>query len=98
MSIPLPDLLRRHRANQWRRKLAGRRARLATGIWSALARRPRLYHLANRAAVPLLHRLGRRRGAIGKLPLAGGWTASRELPAPQSGTFMQQWKKRGRNT
>jgi len=29
------------------------------------------------------------------LPLAGGWTAARDMPAPQSkATFMQQYKKR----
>jgi L-lactate dehydrogenase complex protein LldF len=96
MSIPLPDLLRRHRASQWRLKLQGRRARLATAAWSWMVQRPGLYRRANAFATGILHRLGQRRGAISKLPMAGGWTASRDLPAPQAGTFMQQWQKRGR--
>jgi L-lactate dehydrogenase complex protein LldF len=29
-----------------------------------------------------------------KVPLAGGWTAGRDLPAPEGKTFMAQWKDR----
>ncbi len=96
MSIPLPDLLRRHRTTAWRRKLAGRRARIATAAWSWFVRHPGIYHRASKLAVAILHRLGRANGSIAKLPLASGWTASRDLPAPQSGTFMQAWQKRER--
>ena len=31
--------------------------------------------------------LGRRRGRFKQLPLAGGWTAARDLPAPEGATF-----------
>jgi L-lactate dehydrogenase complex protein LldF len=37
---------------------------------------------------------GRKRGALGWLPLAGGWTDTRDLPAPQGGTFQQAWRAR----
>ena len=33
-------------------------------------------------------------GALARVPLAGGWTASRDLPAPQGRTFQQAWKAR----
>ena len=39
---------------------------------------------------------GGKRGRIASLPLAGGWTGERDLPAPQGGTFMAQWKARAR--
>jgi L-lactate dehydrogenase complex protein LldF len=26
------------------------------------------------------------------LPLAGGWTDARDLPAPEGGTFMDRWR------
>ena len=48
-------------------------------------RRPR------RAGLRLLGRRGRLRWA----PLARGWTDTRDLPAPQGGTFMSQWRARG---
>ena len=32
------------------------------------------------------------RGRFRRFPLAGGWTAHRDLPAPQGGTFVGQWK------
>ena len=64
-------------------------ARLALKVWAAFARRPRLYHAAARLGVPLLS-LFARRGAL-KLPLAGGWTRHRDLPAPQGRTFQALW-------
>ncbi len=46
---------------------------------------------------PVMARLGRRRGRFRSMPLAGGWTSVRDLPAPQGSTFQAQWQKRGRN-
>jgi L-lactate dehydrogenase complex protein LldF len=31
------------------------------------------------------------------LPLAGGWTAYRDLPLPQGGTFQQLWAAQSRD-
>ena len=33
-----------------------------------------------------------RDGWIGSLPLAGGWTAYRDLPRPSGRTFMEQYR------
>jgi L-lactate dehydrogenase complex protein LldF len=59
-----------------------------------VARRAPLYHALMAIGIPLMHRLGRRRGALGWLPLATGWTNTRDLPAPQGQTFQQAWKQR----
>ena len=42
----------------------------------------------------MLKPLGGRTNRIASLPLAGGWTAWRDLPAPQGRTFFEQWKDR----
>ena len=47
-----------------------------------------------RIGIALLGRLGRQRGRLSWLPLAGGWTDTRDLPAPQGRTFQQAWKAR----
>jgi L-lactate dehydrogenase complex protein LldF len=47
-----------------------------------------------RIGIPLLGAFGRRRGALSWLPLAGGWTDTRDLPAPQGRTFQQAWSAR----
>ena len=90
MSIPLPSLLREHRRETFVRGLQSPSARYGLGLWSAVARRPRLYRLLTRFGVGALHRLGARRGAFRRLPFAGAWTRGRDLPAPQGrSTFMQ---------
>lgn len=94
MSIPLPDLLRRHRSNQWQQKITGRRARLGILGWSWLVRKPALYQWTTKLLVSVLRLAARARGSLRRVPLAGGWTAVRDLPAPQATTFMQQWKSR----
>jgi len=96
VKIPLPGLLRELRRQQFETGLTPGIARFALQSWAALAKRPGLYHLAMRIAVPLLNRLGRRRGFLRQLPLAGGWTDTRELPAPQRQTFQHAWSERQR--
>ena len=94
MSIPLPDLLRKHRETAFREGLASAGTRWGLAGWAFLARRPRLYQLALRLPMKLMGLLGRRRGRFRKLPLAAAWTAGRDMPAPQGDTFMAQWAKR----
>ncbi|MCC5857357.1 MAG: iron-sulfur cluster-binding protein [Ectothiorhodospiraceae bacterium] len=94
VKIPLPDLLRQLRAEQFRRNITDSRTRWGLRLWGALARRPALYALSTGLAGRLLRLLGGKRGRIRRLPLAGGWTASRDFPAPQGPGFRQQWKKR----
>jgi len=94
VKIPLPGLLRELRRQQFESGLTPAPMRFALKAWAALARRPRLYHLKMRLAIALLSLFGRRRGALRWLPLAGGWTDTRDLPAPQGRTFQQAWSAR----
>ena len=95
MSIPLPSLLRKHRRTTFENQLQTRRSRYGLGIWAALATRPTLYHWLTRFGIAVMFLLGRRRGFFSQLPLAGAWTQSRNLPAPQANsTFMALYRRR----
>jgi L-lactate dehydrogenase complex protein LldF len=96
VKIPLPDLLRRLRHEQWKRKMISGTARRGLGAWAWLATRPRLYRPLAAMAMRVLGRLGRRRGSFRWLPLAGGWTDGRDMPAPQGPTFSSLWQGRRR--
>jgi L-lactate dehydrogenase complex protein LldF len=96
VQIPLTDLLRRLRARAYRTRLMPPRQRLGLRAWAFLARRPRLYAWASGAGARLLAMLAGRRGRLSRLPLAGGWTAGRDLPAPARRGFQAAWRRRGR--
>ncbi len=92
MKIPLPKMMRHYREREWAKKLSPRAARMGLGLWAFFARRPRLYHALAGLAARVLGGLGRRRGSFYNLPLAGGWTATRDMPAPQGRTFQDLWR------
>ncbi|WP_119460528.1 LutB/LldF family L-lactate oxidation iron-sulfur protein [Rhodospirillaceae bacterium SYSU D60014] len=96
MRIPLPKMMRHWREREFERHLAPAAARHGLRLWAFLARRPALYRFAAAIAAGLLGAFGRRRGRFRSLPLAGGWTAHRDLPAPEGRTFQQLWAKRRR--
>ena len=97
VKIPLPDLLRQHRVEQHRRKLTSSAGRVLLAIWAYLVRRPRFYQAVVALPVWLLHRLGRERGVLKRLPLAAGWTRSRDFPSPAARTFQRQWREKIRS-
>jgi L-lactate dehydrogenase complex protein LldF len=94
--IPLPKLMRHWREREFERHLAPARVRAGLSFWSFFARRPALYRLCTSIAMSATGWLGRKRGRFARLPLANGWTAYRDFPAPQGGTFQAQWKKRAK--
>ena len=97
MGIPLPDMLRELRTREFEGGLTPPRVRRALAAWAWLARRPGWYRRVTGPAMRILGALGRRRGAFRTLPLAGGWTSVRDLPAPEGETFMGAWRRtRGR--
>jgi L-lactate dehydrogenase complex protein LldF len=96
MHIPLPQMMRHWREREFERHLTPTAYRAGLGLWAFVVRRPRLYHLANSVAARLLGVFGRRRGAFRNLPLAAGWTAHRDMPAPEGRSFHELWAARGR--
>lgn len=95
MRIPLPKLMRHWREREYEKGNTPPRYKLGLKLWAFTARRPRLYQALTGLAVPLIAGLGRRRGRFRALPLAGGWTRHRDLPAPQGKTFQQLWRNYG---
>jgi L-lactate dehydrogenase complex protein LldF len=96
MRIPLPKMMRHWREREFERHLQPARMRLALKAWAFLAQRPALYRFSARIAAAVLGLAGQRRGAFRFLPLAGGWTQSRDFPAPEGATFQARWRARGR--
>lgn len=94
--IPLPDLLRNLRHDQSQQNISHPRWKRGLRLHAWVAARPRLYRFFTNMAMPLLHRLGRKRGSLSKLPFAGGWTSQRDFPAPQGDTFIKQYEQRRR--
>ena len=91
--IPLPGLMRHWREREFERHLSPSAVRTNLALWAYAARRPALYRLATRAAALALGWLGRRRGRFSRLPLAGGWTGGRDLPAPEGDTFFARYAR-----
>jgi L-lactate dehydrogenase complex protein LldF len=94
VKIPLPDLLRRLRHEQWEQKLVSGTVRFGISAWAWVAQRPRLYRTTTSIAMRMLGWLGRGKGAFRWLPLASGWTDGRDMPAPQGPTFSELWARR----
>jgi L-lactate dehydrogenase complex protein LldF len=93
VQIPLPTLLRGWRDRSWREGLEPAPVRLGIGLWAFAARRPWLYRLGTAVSVRAM-RLLRKGGWIRSMPLAGGWTAHRDFPAPAGKTFMELHRAR----
>jgi L-lactate dehydrogenase complex protein LldF len=96
VKIPLPDLIRSLRDDTWRRKLVPKPARLAVKLWAFAAARPWLYRLAAGMASRVMRLWAGGKPMIRSLPFAGGWTGTRDLPAPTGSTFMAQYKAQQR--
>jgi L-lactate dehydrogenase complex protein LldF len=88
--------MRHWREQQFAKRLSPPVGRYGTRVWAFVAKRPGLYHTGARIAAGLLGLWGRRTGSFRSLPLAGGWTGSRDFPAPQGATFQALWRARGK--
>ena len=93
VKIPLPDLLRKLREQQFARGLRPWTERVSLGLWAFAARRPKLYAWLSGVGAGVLARLGGRDRRISTLPGASGWTAGRDLPAPEGKTFRDLYRR-----
>jgi L-lactate dehydrogenase complex protein LldF len=91
VKIPLPKMMRHWREREFERHLSPVAVRSNLQLWAWFARRPAAYRVATRAAAALLGFMGRRKGRFASLPFASGWTAGRDLPAPEGETFFARY-------
>ena len=89
VKIPLPDLLRKLREKQFKKGLRPVFEYVAFGVWAFVAKRPKLYRITTQIATRLMRAMGNEKGLIGTLPMAGGWTAHRDMPVPAGKTFRE---------
>jgi len=97
VKIPLPDLQRKLREQEFARDLRPWHERVSLQAWAFLARRPRLYRVATSLGARVLRLMGGRRGMIHRLPFGAGWTDGRDMPAPAGRTFSELYKARVRH-
>lgn len=93
VKIPLPDLQRKLREREFRENLRPWSERVALRLWAWLALRPALYAFACRVGVRFLRKLADATGMIRRLPLGGGWTGGRDMPAPPGRTFREMYEE-----
>jgi L-lactate dehydrogenase complex protein LldF len=91
MKIPLPKMMRHWREREFSRHLTPKAARWGILAWAFLATRPRLYRVFSDGAARVLGYFGKARGRFRSLPLAGGWTDFRDMPAPQGQSFRRMY-------
>jgi L-lactate dehydrogenase complex protein LldF len=84
-------MMRHWREREFAQHLSPAVYRSGLRLWAAVARRPALYHALAGIAGPALGWAGRFRGRFRSLPFAAGWTAVRDLPAPEGRSFQSLW-------
>ena len=94
VKIPLPDLQRKLREHAFEQGLRPWYEPLGLRVWSWFAQRPALYGFGTKIGVRMLKAMGGRDGMIHRLPLAGGWTEGRDMPAPAGRTFRELYRER----
>ena len=94
VKIPLPDLMRKLREEQWERGLRSWYERIGMAVWAFAAKRPELYGLAAKVAVRVLKWMGGHDRRIRSLPIGAGWTVSRDFSAPTGKTFRELYRER----
>jgi L-lactate dehydrogenase complex protein LldF len=96
VKIPLPKMMRHWREREFAQRLSPPVYRTGLRLWAWVARQPPLYHALAGIASRVLGWVGLYRGRFRSLPLAQGWTAVRDLPAPQGRSFHSLWAEQQR--
>jgi L-lactate dehydrogenase complex protein LldF len=100
VGIPIPNLLRKWREQEFSRGLRSSSERVGLRCWSHISKRPRVYRAVQKLCSMVLRILAKGNGYLKHLPLAGsGWTRYRDFPAPARKSFQAAWaeQKRRRN-
>jgi L-lactate dehydrogenase complex protein LldF len=96
VKIPLPKMMRHWREREFAERLNPPAYRAGLRLWAWIASRPALYHALVELASRAVGLAGRDRGRFRALPLAAGWTAVRDMPAPEGRSFHSLWAERGK--
>ncbi len=96
VKIPLPDLQRKLREKEFEDDLRPWHERTGIRLWAWFAARPGMYAWATRVGVRMLHARANGHGMIRRLPLGGGWTDGRDMPAPSGRTFRDLYAEQQR--
>ena len=96
VKIPLPDLMRKLREQQFDRKLRPFAERFVIDLWSFAVKRPKLYATLTRIGARIASWMGGRDKLIHRLPGIDGWTHGRDMPAPEGKTFRELYRERRR--
>jgi L-lactate dehydrogenase complex protein LldF len=94
VKIPLPKMMRHWREREFDEKLNPPAYRAGLRLWAWMARWPALYHALVELSSRAVGLAGRSRGRFRALPLAAGWTAVRDMPAPEGRSFHSLWAER----
>nr|WP_319490205.1 lactate utilization protein B [uncultured Desulfobacter sp.] len=93
MGIPLKDMIRSLRDDQWSNKSLPLSGRLPIDLWGQAARHPALYHAFTSIAGSVSKLAAGEKGYIETLAGAKAWTGSRDFPGFSRRPFSRQWKK-----
>ncbi len=97
VGIPLPQLMRYWRRDEFAQHLRPAGERYGLRLWSLASRRPAVYAGVQRLAAAFLRWFAGRALAAGwmrKLPGPGrGWTRYRDFPVPAARSFQRQWRE-----
>jgi len=97
VKIPLPDLMRVLRERQFELGQKPWPERAAMALWGWLALRPAIYAWMTALGARLLSWIGGAEHRLHRLPFDPGWTAGRDLPAPEGRTFRELYARLMRN-
>ena len=99
MKIPLPRMMRHWREREFAARLA------PPALRAGASRSGRSWRGGRRSIAPPQRSprgrwaaMGQKRGRFRRLPLAGGWTRVRDMPAPEGRSFQSLWAERQRRT
>ncbi|MFI4947567.1 MAG: LutB/LldF family L-lactate oxidation iron-sulfur protein [Alphaproteobacteria bacterium] len=96
VKIPLPKMMRSWREREFAQRMSPVAYRSGVRLWAWVAMRPALYHPMVEMKARLLGWLGKTHGRFRSMPLAGGWTLGRDMPAPEGRSFHSLWAERRR--